>query len=389
MCHHKLTWGILLGLLGAAALAVAQSPEPRVNIYDHGQTATVAGPGAPTHIIGMTRISHDISLDTGVAVYGLRYIVAIDPDDPEAAIPGEGYVGMPRPLDANWYSGGFFDLKLNGATIGDRRVQAFTGRTLGDRGYIDYVFDGPQALVRLRFVGLAGNEGLFLQVLLEPKVELTQINLSLRCYPAGFINGPSRQALSSVRQLETGTREALDLDDEWWLHFFDTTRDESGGKTGPCSVLWLPEQMDEVTLQVGSYAVSTEMKLKPERREFRFIFFDHTGLSNDEAQTLLKERSSQWKDELATLTFTDTTVLNWSLTDKMAETRQLLAVLPDNEKRLDDYEKLYRELEGQLQQLRESAPTGVIQAEAAALKSVLSWEQTLPQLRLEALLNSF
>jgi hypothetical protein len=388
MSYRKLITGVALLALAASALW-AQTPPAQVRIYDHGVQSSVAGPGAPAHVIGLTRLSHDITLNTGKVAYGLRYTVAKDPKDPAAAIPGEGYVGMSKPVDANWYGGGFFDLKLNGETIGNRMVQVFAGRAMGDRGYVDYVFDTPQAIVRLRFVGLADSEGLYTQVLVEPKIELKQISLALRCYPAGFVTGPSRQVLTPTRDLLSGARESLNLEQEWWLNYFDITRGLGDPVNGPCSVLWVPSQMQGAMVNVGGYSVDTALQLKPSLRDFRFIFFDHTGRKNTDVQAELKERAPQLLQELATLDFADASVLNWSLAEKLAETRQLLAALPEGSKQLPRYEQWGRELEAQIKQLQNSGQAGGIMAEAKALKTIMDWDQSLPELRLKALLNSF
>ena len=115
-----------------AGLSQAQEPlqkPPEVLVSDSGVETRTIGPGAPPHTIGLQRHSQTITLDTGVQIYALRYVVARDPDDQQAAIPGEGYIGMPRPAGCNWYAGGFFDLRINGQSIGKRLVHSATGRS--------------------------------------------------------------------------------------------------------------------------------------------------------------------------------------------------------------------------------------------------------------------
>jgi hypothetical protein len=289
---------------------------------------------------------------------------------------------MSKPLDANWYGGGFFDLKLNGQTVGTRMAHVFAGRATGDRGYVDYVFDTAEAVVRVRFVGLAGGDCLYAQVLLEPKVELTSVSADLRCYPAGFINGPTRRALTPTRELPNGPRLTLAAE-EYWLNYHDSSRTEN-----PCAALWVPEQVQEATVSVGVYSIDTTLQLKPALRDLRFIFFDHTGQSNAEAQAGLKERAPQLLEELKTLVFTDAALLNWSLADKQADTRALLAALPEDKERAARYAQWHRELDEQLKQVRDGGGAGAILAEARALKTIMEWDQSLPNLRLEALLNS-
>lgn len=377
---------VLLGM--APSVVWAQGAPPKVRIYDHGPTTHVAGPGAPAHVIGLTRLMHDITLNTGSVAYGLRYVVAKDPKDPAAAIPGEGYIGMSKPVDANWYGGGFFDLTLNGKTIGTSMVQVFAGRASGDRGYVDYVFDDPQAIVRLRVVGVAGSDCLYAQALLEPRVDVKEIRVDLRCYPSGFIHGPTRRALTAVRELAGAGRVSLDQGREWWVNYYDTTRGQGAPGDGSCSALWVPEQTREASVSVGTYSVDTALQLKPALRDFRFIFFDHTGRSNADVQADLKERAPRLLQDLTAFVFADSAVLNWVLAEKQEATRKLLVALPDGEKLGARYDEWSRELEAQLPQVR-AGGAGAILAEAKALKTTAEWDRSLPDLRLQALLHSF
>lgn len=377
----------VLSALAASALW-AQAAPPRVAIHDHGPTERLGGPGAPAPVVGLMRITHDITLNTGTVAYGLRYTVGRDPDDPAAAVPGEGYIGMSRPVAANWYAGGFFDLKLNGESIGTRMVEVFAGHASADRGYVDYVFDTPQAVVRLRLVGLAGGDCLYTQVLLEPRVDIEDVSLALRCYPSGFITGPTRRALTAARELTAGERAALDLEDEWWVNYYDSGRGIGAAGDGPCSVLWLPEQTQAATVNVGRYSIDTALQLDPARRDFRFVFFDHTGRTNADVQEDLRARAQGLREELSAFEFADAAVLTWPLAQRQALTRELLAALPEDEERAARYDRWSRELEQHLRQVRDDAPEGAIMAEAEALKIIMEWEQSLPELRLEALLRS-
>ena len=384
-------------LMSAVSLAGAETAPARVLVYDQQPQTSIAGPGAPRHIIGLPRTMHNISLDTGVMSYVLRYIISKNPEEPTVGIPGEGYIGMPGPADANWYSGGFFDLKLNGESIGTTMIHSFSGRAVGNRGYVDYVFDAPQAVVRLRMVALAGGDCLYAQLLLDPKEELTAVTVAARCYPSGFLNlgqGAQRHVLTPTRTLKQGERVTLDNDTEWWLNYYDNVFDlgvfsATASGSGPCSLLWLPEQAQETLVNVGSYNVDTALALKPELREYRFIFFDQTGMKNADAQADLQTRAPQLLQELADFPFIDQSVAEWSLDKRMAEVNDLLAALPADKAPNERYEQWSRELADQLRLLHEGNGPGAIMAEARALQTVIEWERSLPDLRLEALLNSF
>lgn len=381
-----------LGAVFATCCAVlAQTAAPRVLITDRPAQTSIAGPGAPKHVIGLERYNHEMLLDTGVKEYGLCYTVARDKTRPGLAIPGEGYIGMPHPTGANWYAGGFFDLQINGESIGSIPLHSLTGRSVGDRGYLDFVFDTPAAVVRLRFVGLAGRDALYTQLLLEPKVEIKALRVNLRCYPSGFINNGDRHVLTPTRDLAQGEKADLDLATEYWLLYYDKLYDEgytspTARGEGPCAVLWPGTQAAGVSFTVGGYGIDTNLVLKPQLRDFRFVFFDFKGLKNEAAQTALQQRGAGLLQELTTFTFTDTTVANWPLARKQEELQQALARVPEEKELVAQYTAWSKALEEQLRLIQIGAG-GAIMAEANAATTIADWERGLPELRLKALLR--
>ena len=108
----------------------AQTP-PQVLVTDSGVQTAIIGPGAPAHTIGLQGHRQTIVMDTGTRTYGLRYVIARDPKNQQAAIPGEGYSGMPQPVDCNWYGGGFFDVQQD-LRRGDHLAHAQRRRALRD-----------------------------------------------------------------------------------------------------------------------------------------------------------------------------------------------------------------------------------------------------------------
>ena len=369
--------------------SVAQ--EPQVLMTDSGVQIVTIGPGAPPHTIGLQGHRQVITMDTGSRIYGLRYGVALDPNDPKAAIPGEGYIGMPQPVDCNWYAGGFFDVVLNGQSIGKTFIHSLTGRTSSNRGTTDFVFDTSQAVVRVRFVARAGEDCLFAQVLLEPKVEIKSARVAVRCYPSAFVSHAGRRVLTAKRDLAQGERADLDVPNEWWTLYYDNVYDAgyiSAQHTGegPCAVLWPPAQTERAGFTVGGYGIDTVFELKPALRDFRFVFFDHAGTTNDVAKADLRKRAPTLLGELETFAFTDPDLAQWPLADKQAEVEQVLALVPDDKEAAAQYERWAKELAAQLELVR-SHSAGAILAEAAAASTISQWQRGLPALKLKALLN--
>ncbi len=377
--------------LGVLTSACAQAPTPRVSVTDHGAKTSIAGPGAPTHTVGLPRVMHLIDMDTGVKTYGLQYVASHDDEQPGVAILGEGYIGMPKPASSNWYHGGFFDLQINGESIGTTPIHSVVGREVDGRGQVDFVFDTTLSLARVRFVALAGSEALYCQVLLEPKTEIENLRVLLRCYPSAFVSNAERHVLTPVRDLAQGERVELDVAEESWLLYYDRIFDEghvSPTRTGvgPCSVLWPGPQVDKVGFTVAPYGIETVMDIKPQVRDLRFVFFDYAGTKNEAAVADLGQRADGLLQELTTFPFTDGGIANWPLARKQQEVAQILETMPDEQGDATQYQEWAAELTEHVKLIQSGDPGGVM-AEAAAASIIKQWEQGIPELKLKALLN--
>jgi len=382
---------IICLLVLAAAVAIAQPQTPSVLVNDQGAHSALAGPGAPTAVIGLQRYGHEISMNTGVKEYGLFYTVAHDDKRPDIAVIGEGYIGMAKPTGANWYHGGFFDLQINGQTIGTTRIHSLIGRSSGNRGTVDFVFDTAMAVVRIRFVTLAGNDALYCQALLEPKQEIKSVRVVLRCYPSAFVSNAERHVLTPTRDLAQGEKAELDLAKEWWLLYYDRIYDAgyvspTHTGVGGCSALWPGSQADKVSFTVGSYGIDTAMELKPQLRDFRFVFFDYAGTKNEAATADLRGRADGLLQQLATFPFADPSVANFPLAQKQQEIQPMLAAMPDEKEAVANYQRWAAELAEQLK-LVQGGAVGAIMGEANAAQTIQQWERGVPELRLKALLK--
>jgi hypothetical protein len=381
-------------LLGCAMLvpfALCGQAPPQVSVTDHGAQTAICGPGAPAHIVGLPRTTHTIGMDTGVRKYGLSYVVAHDEKRPGVAIPGEGYIGMPEPENCNWYGGGFFDLQINGQTLGTTPIQTLGGRSSGQRGQVDFVFDTAMAVVRIRFVGQAGSDALYCQALLEPKTEITGLRLVLRCYPSAFVSNAERHVLTPSRDLAQGAKAELDPATECWLLYYDRVFDTgyataTSRGAGPCAVLWPGSQAGKVTFTVASYGIDTVMDLRPEAHDLRFVFFDFAGTGNETAMASLRQRAPGLLQELPAFAFTDAGVATWPLARKQQEITAALAAVPEDREAAAAYARWGAELETQLQLVR-AGGAGAILAEAKAAATIAAWERGVPELKLKVLLR--
>jgi hypothetical protein len=151
-------------------------------------------------------------------------------------------------------------------------------------------------------------------------------------------------------------------------------------------VLWVPKQTEKAGFTVASYGIETVFDLKPDLRDFRFVFFDYAGKKNEAAKADLLGRARALLQELAGFAFTDPSLAHWPLAQKQAEIRQMLARGPEEKEAVARYEQWGRELAAQLK-LIHSGTAGAILAEADAAKIINAWERSLPELKLKALLS--
>jgi hypothetical protein len=360
---------------------------PQVVVTDSG----TLGPGAPRHPVGLKRHQHTVVMDTAARTYALRYSVALDTNNPPAIIPGGGYIGMPRPVDQNWSAGGFFDMRLNGQSLGNTLIHSLSGRSSGDRGIADFVFDTPRAVVRLRFVALAGGDCLYAQALLEPKEEIGSVMLVTYCYPSAHVSDSNRHVRTATRDFAKDEKAELNVANEWWMLCYDSVYDAGyfgqaafgavrKGR-GPCAMLWLPGQTESVRFNIRPYGVITTFAFKPTLRDFRFVFFDYTDTKNEAANSDLQARGQTLLEELSTFSFSDPSFAAWPLQEKQAEIQQVLASAPENKKAAAQYEQWGRELAAQLK-LAGSGAAGAILAEANAAGTISQWERGLHVLKL-------
>jgi len=181
----------------------------------------------------------------------------------------------------------------------------------------------------------------------------------------------------------------LNATNEWWRLYYNSVYDAvhighgSFGTvrtgTGPCAMLWLPNQTQSVTFIIGSYGIDTDLHLEPTLQDFRFVFFDYATKNNKEAKPDL--HTQMLLKELSNFSFTDPSLKNWPLQQNQAKIRQVLASVSEDEEAATQYDHWGRELAAQLK-LACSRSAGAILAEANAARTIGQWERGLHVLKL-------
>jgi hypothetical protein len=201
----------------------------------------------------------------------------------------------------------------------------------GRRGILDMVWHDELADVRVRFLGLPGRDDLFCEIALEPKAELKSVDIQLCCYPSAFTTQGARRIQTPDALIEQGKSAALPALENWWAVYYDERFDVAKGEgSGPCAMLLLPDQAEEVVFEPGSYGVGTTIKYPGAKHRLRLAFWDFKDKTNSEALTRLQDGAESVRSELERLDFTPEVVRTFNpdtgLKEAVAEAESSVAV---------------------------------------------------------------
>lgn len=317
----------VLMAVAVAPRAAAQPPRsPVIASLAPWQDQRLQDAAHPGHLFR----SRDASLDTGAVRYVVKYCACVDPAHGDEVVPIEGYIGMPAPSAANWYHSGFLFVIINGQDIGRARLSSMVVAESGTRGILDMVWHHSLADVRVRFLALPQDDKLLVEVALDPKVEVQSLVLRTTCYPSYFTSWNHRDGArrvqtpsSLVRQGETTTLPAAD---NWWGVYYDEVFDVAKGEgDGPCGMLVLPEEAQELTVQATDYPVNTTISYRPQLRRLHLAFWDWTGHPNAEVLAAMPAAAERARAALQETDFTPATLREFDFAGARREVEQALA----------------------------------------------------------------
>ncbi|MBM3499302.1 MAG: hypothetical protein FJX74_11605 [Armatimonadetes bacterium] len=249
----------------------------------------------------------------GAQPYAISYQACVDAAHGDQVVPLEGYIGMPQPCSTNWYHGGFLFVRLNGQDIGAAPLSSMAVAESGTRAILDMVWHHPLATVRVRFLGLPDHDGLFCEIALDPRQELTTLEVSARCYPSYFTSWNRRDGARRVQTpgalIEQGTPATLPASEAWWAVYYDEVFDVANGEgDGPCALALLPQEAAEVEFRPTDYPVETRITYPPDRRRLHLAFWEFPGSPNAEVLARLRADGTALRAELETADFTPAAV---------------------------------------------------------------------------------
>ena len=264
------------------------------------QTVEDLGPGKPFVIDGGMHEGHrslewgSLRLDNTGPAYGLRYNVCVQKDAHPGMIevwPREGGlgIGMTRPTGANFYSGGFLDVRVDGVSVGPYKAKIERLTYAAATAY-RFTWDVPAAQVQVLFVGKDGDDRLFVHGQVTPRDVIDSIEASVRCFPSSFGEPRDRWMVTAERELEHGAKALLGPS-ECWAFFLDRHFDEAtlpDESQGPCALLFSPRQVRRAMVDVGSYGINTGLELMPGQTSFDLALWEFPNQANDDALAALR-----------------------------------------------------------------------------------------------------
>jgi len=258
-------------------------------------------------------------------------------------------------------------------------LTSMMGVESGERAVLDMVWEAEQADVRVRFLGLPGNDYLPCEITIDPKQEITKIQLSLRCYPSYFTSWNKRDGARRIQTpstlIEQGEKPTLPAAENWWAVYYDEVFDVAKGEgSGPCALLTPPGEASDIYFEVGSYAVSTRIEYPADTRTIHLAVWDFTGAHNADALERVKAGADDIVEILQTTDFRPRTIQNFDVTETRALLEQILESSEAREVLADDIEQIQTWLTDYAPALEDAQTGAGVAAEERLLRSIDMFE---------------
>lgn len=235
-------------------------------------------------------LEQKLSLASEITSYGLSYDVTIPAGTPEGKCSSRQWIfsikyvplGMPAPIAANWYTQGFFALRLDDLSLHDIPITFRAVRTGGPDAMVEGTWATPKGPVYLRLAMRGGDDKLLMQVAMGPETKAEKLDLTLIAYPQGFEKPWDRHMVTATRDIPASSSVTLDPAQERWALYHDDRmrRERVGG--GPCGLVYAPEEVAPVRVGLGDYAVTTQLVTKPNTRKITVGLWDFTSIADAE-----------------------------------------------------------------------------------------------------------
>ena len=242
--------------------------------------------------------------------YTILYDACCDDSHPGERIPAEGFIGMPKPHQFNWYHHGFFSMKINGNVPFRVPLADMSVLSNGDKSIMQMVWDAPEALVQIKFMRVPGDEAIYTRTRWYPKdkVEIKSIQFHFTCYPSCFEKNGNHFAKTKTDMKYQGKESLiLDMKQNAYVFYGDKVYDAKEGKWGiaaPCYLVLDKYNLASGSVFITSYSVATTINASADSHEARFIFADaRNGQKNSEVIDFLDKNGAVLQKKLMGISF--------------------------------------------------------------------------------------
>jgi len=380
-----------VGLMGPgrSVPAAASDEAGNVTVHDSGpQVAPVTFECTSGHK-AETRL---MTFDSGTAKYTFRYCGCQDASHGDRRPAAEGNFGMPAPITANWYWGGFFFIQINGKEATEYRLVDLRVLETGPRGGMQIIWAHPDADVGLRLLMLPGANHVMAHLAWKPRVQAAVKSVAVRlvCYPSFFTAARHRQGERHCRTPRIDQREPETLtlvpEQDRYLYYYDKVFDTAKGEgEGPCAALVASQGVQGGQVHVGGYAVITELDLRPDAGQARLAFCDFTGRTNAEGEAYLKAHAAEDLARLVKADFRPQSVRSLDANRLKSDAARLLAAAADDAK---PYRAKVEDLLARVASLKAPVDQGDWKAEAELASALSGSEDLFWKLKALAALNT-
>ena len=315
--------------------------------------------------------------------YTLQHWACYHKSHAPEAIALEGQIGMTGPDHANWYSNGFFNFSVGeheGRNFAQHRICALD---CGERGMSEFLWELPNAWVRVRFIVVPGQEPLYCSIVQVPKGDKVDVlKVRLACYPSCYAKNGARVCLTPVRAIKAPTKATLDPAKEASIVFYDEQNDLGVGRaSGGCGGLVLGDAVGASELDVTTYGCQWKLSAKPGVKEMRFAFWSGLKKKNADLIPYLREQFPVAQERLRALDFHALKLRAEHFAKLSTEFEQMLKETPDAKPEAAQFAATAKKLDALSAQL--STGQVDIKAEDAYLDTVDKLEALLWKVRMK------
>ena len=204
-------------------------------------------------------------------------------------------IGMIRPSHYNWYAGGFINFKAG--RLHSKKMDFEIGKIVNNEevGSIEFKYKANGFSGVMKFTLLEDDDKLLISFTpSNVAATIKEYVINLEAYPSSYGGSwkkgaelRKREALTSSGKVFKG-RRLMGKDDNWVLFYDKYFEVISKRGHGPCAFMYNPKTVNKVKINVGNYAVRSELYYRP-TAVATLIIWDLKGWTNKKAKEYMNK----------------------------------------------------------------------------------------------------